>query len=55
MALGEKDEAFKWLEKDFTERGPQCTSFGIDPVLDDLRGDPRFAELVQKIASAKIQ
>jgi serine/threonine-protein kinase len=54
MALGEKDEALKWLEKDFTERGPQCASFAVDPVLDDLRGDPRFTELVQKIGSAQV-
>lgn len=54
IALGEKDEAIKWLERDVNERGPQCTTFAIDPLLDDLRADPRFVELMNRIKSSKI-
>jgi TolB-like protein/Tfp pilus assembly protein PilF len=54
IAIGDKDAAFALLERDITERGPQCTSFGFDPALDDLRSDPRLAALVQRIASAKL-
>jgi tetratricopeptide (TPR) repeat protein len=54
IALGEKDEAFKWLESDFNERGPQLTTFGIDPLLDDLRADPRFADLLRRIKASKL-
>ena len=54
IAIGDKDAAFAFLEKDIAERGPQCTSFGFDPALDDLRSDPRFAALLQKVAAAKI-
>ena len=53
-ALGEKDEAFVALEKDFADR---ATSFGwipVGPLFDDLRGDSRWAALVQKVASSKI-
>jgi hypothetical protein len=55
MALGHRDEAFAILEKDLTERGPQCSSLAVDPILDDLRNDLRFTELVDKVASAKME
>jgi serine/threonine-protein kinase len=54
IALGEKDQAFAALEKDFVERSPWYSSFAVDPLLDDLRGDPRFADLARRVASAKI-
>jgi TolB-like protein/Flp pilus assembly protein TadD len=54
IALGDKDEAFALLEKDIAERSAYVTLIGIDPLLDDLRGDPRFGALMQKVASAKI-
>lgn len=45
--LGEKDQAFAWLEKTFKDRsGPPYTQ--IDPVLDGLRSDPRFADLAKR-------
>ncbi|MGH9967013.1 MAG: tetratricopeptide repeat protein [Pyrinomonadaceae bacterium] len=52
-ALGEKDKAFVWLEKDVTERTPRPPLFSVNPVFDDLRDDPRFADLVRRIALAK--
>jgi tetratricopeptide (TPR) repeat protein len=54
MAVGDRDAAFALLEKDITERGPLCPGFPIDPILDELRSDPRFAALVQKVESSKI-
>jgi eukaryotic-like serine/threonine-protein kinase len=54
IALGEKDEAIALLEKDVAERGSYITTIKIDPVLDDLRDDPRFATLLQKVAAAKL-
>ena len=52
LALGERDQALDWLEKDAREQ----TSFEIpfikvDPYLDPLRGDPRFEALVSKVLS----
>ena len=53
-ALGEKDKAFVWLEKDVTERTPRPPLFSVNPVFDDLRDDPRFQDLLRRIAASKI-
>ena len=45
--LGEKDRAFEWLDKALADRsGPPFIQ--IDPVFDDLRSDPRFAEMARR-------
>ena len=53
-ALGEKDEAFAALEKDFAERSTHFSWVPIDPLFDDLRADPRWGALVQRVASSKL-
>ena len=53
-ALGERDEAFAALEKDFAERSTHFSWVPIDPLFDDLHADPRWTTLVQKVASSKI-
>ena len=47
--LGEKDQAFKWLEKAFEERDIWLMNLNVDPVLNPLRADHRFAGLVLRI------
>jgi TolB-like protein/Tfp pilus assembly protein PilF len=47
--LGEKDEAFAWLEKSFAARDKGLTYLKIDPCLDPLRPDPRFQDLVKRV------
>jgi DNA-binding winged helix-turn-helix (wHTH) protein/TolB-like protein/lipoprotein NlpI len=49
-ALGEKDEAFVWLEKAYNQRAEWLGYLKIDPQLDDLRPDPRFAALLRRLA-----
>ena len=53
-ALGEKDKAFVWLEKDVAERSQRPPLFSVNPVFDDLRDDPRFKDLLHRIELAKI-
>jgi TolB-like protein/DNA-binding winged helix-turn-helix (wHTH) protein/Tfp pilus assembly protein PilF len=48
-ALGEKDQAFAWLEKDVQNRDGGLTLIKVEPYLDSLHGDPRFADLVRRI------
>jgi tetratricopeptide (TPR) repeat protein len=54
LGLGEKERALDELERAY-QRGDTNYLFVIrvDPMLDDLRGHPRFDALVQKIVGAK--
>ena len=47
--LGETDEAFTWLEKAYQERDSFMPIIKVDPRLDNLRSDPRFADLVRRV------
>ena len=51
-ALGEIDVAFDRLEEAFAERSHGMTFLTTDPNLDDLRPDPRFADLVRRVGLA---
>jgi TolB-like protein/Flp pilus assembly protein TadD len=51
--LGEKDQALNELERCYQQRAFDVIFLKIDPLLDNLRGDPRFEALVQKIVSSK--
>jgi TolB-like protein/DNA-binding winged helix-turn-helix (wHTH) protein/Flp pilus assembly protein TadD len=53
ISLDEKDQAFSWLERAYVDRDPYLTLLSADPVYDRLRGDPRFASLMQKIGLQK--
>jgi len=48
--LGEIDEAFRRLEKAYQVRS-QCLPFlKVDPQLDPIRSDPRYADLLRRLA-----
>ncbi|MBK9106573.1 MAG: hypothetical protein IPL92_18945 [Saprospiraceae bacterium] len=48
-ALGNLDEAFKWLELAIARREEAMCNLKLDPKMDPLRDDPRFDALVRKI------
>ncbi|HQR68509.1 MAG TPA: protein kinase, partial [Thermoanaerobaculia bacterium] len=52
-ALGRKDDAFAWLEKAYAGRDSWMAYLGIDPRLDGLRSDPRFADLLRRMNLAR--
>lgn len=55
LALGEKDQALDWLEKDAREQtGFEINFIKVDPHLDPLRGDQRFEALASKILSGPV-
>ena len=47
--LGERDEAFKYLERACEERSSWLIFLAVEPGLDALRADPRFADLLRRI------
>jgi TolB-like protein/Tfp pilus assembly protein PilF len=50
LGLGNKEEALHWLEKAYGDRAGDALRFiKVEPLLDPLRGDPRFEALVAKI------
>jgi serine/threonine-protein kinase len=46
----ETDKAFEWLQVAFDNHDGGMTSLLVDPMLRDLRNDPRFKSLVAKMA-----
>jgi DNA-binding winged helix-turn-helix (wHTH) protein/tetratricopeptide (TPR) repeat protein len=49
VALGEKDKACEWLEKAYDERSLWMVFLKVDPRLDSLRSDPRFADMLRRV------
>jgi len=47
--LGDKDQAFAWFEKAFSERADGLTWLGVEPMFDGVRDDPRFDDLLRRI------
>ena len=48
-ALDDKDQAFQWLERAYLERDEDLGLLKVDPRLDSLRADVRFASLLQRV------
>jgi len=48
-ALKERDHAFEWLEKAFTERADWMVFLDVDPRFKSLRSDSRFKDLLRRM------
>jgi tetratricopeptide (TPR) repeat protein len=49
FGLGEKDQAFAWLQKAYDERDNDLVYFIADPISNSLRSDPRFQKLLRRM------
>jgi len=49
VGLGEKDQAFAWLEKGFQDRSGQLGRTRWEPAFESLRSDQRFSALLQRM------
>jgi serine/threonine-protein kinase len=49
LSLNNREEAIRWLEQDVANHEGQAARIKVSPMLDPLRGDPRFEALVQKV------
>ncbi|HYP29873.1 MAG TPA: protein kinase [Blastocatellia bacterium] len=47
--LGDKEQAFEWLNKVYEERSYFVIWLNVDPIFDPLRGDPRFQDLLRRV------
>ncbi len=47
--LGEKDQAFAWLDKGYEQRDFRMQWLKIEPRWDSLRSDPRFQDLMRRV------
>jgi serine/threonine protein kinase/Flp pilus assembly protein TadD len=47
--LDNRDETFRWLQMAYEERAPGLTWLKVDPMLDSLRPDPRYADLLRRM------
>jgi len=56
LSVNNKEEALHWLKQSFEDRdGSNIGWIKVDPLLDPLRGDPRFEALVQKVVGPKTE
>ncbi len=47
--LGDRDEMFRHLERDYSQRDPELPYINVDPVFDPVRDDPRFVAIIKKM------
>ncbi len=47
--LGDKEQAFAWLEKSYQEHRDRIVWLNVDPLLEPLRSDPRFQDLLRRV------
>jgi serine/threonine-protein kinase len=46
---GERDNAFVWLDRSYSQRNSSLQYVKGDPLLANLRGDPRYAAFLRKM------
>jgi TolB-like protein/DNA-binding winged helix-turn-helix (wHTH) protein/Tfp pilus assembly protein PilF len=52
VGMDNKDDAFAWLQKAYSEHSNALTALKVDPIYDPLRRDPRFQELLRRVGLA---
>ena len=52
LGLGEKDQAFDWMQKAYEDRSAWLVYLKVDPLFDPVRGDARFADLLRRVGLA---
>ncbi len=47
--LGETDKTFEWLEKAYNQRDPKMSFLKVEPKWNNLRSDPRFIVMIERL------
>ena len=53
LSLGEKDQAFEWLNRACLEKDAGIHLLRVEPRLDGIRSDPRFKAILKKVGLDK--
>ena len=48
-SMGEREQAFTWLEKAYEKRNPDFIELKVEPLLDSIRSDARFQHLLRRV------
>lgn len=48
-AIGDRDQAFEWLEKAYEARLGNLNALKVGPFFDPIRSDPRFPDLMRRV------
>ncbi len=49
VGLGDKNQAFDWLQKAYEDRSAGLLYLKVDPAFDSVRSDPRFIDLLRRV------
>jgi Flp pilus assembly protein TadD len=49
IAMGDKNQAFAYLQKSYQDRSEQLLYLAVEPLVDPLHGDPRFDVLLRQV------
>ena len=49
VALGDKDQAFDWMQKAYEDRSAWLVYLKVDPLFDNVRQDARFTDLMRRV------
>ena len=52
MALGDKNQAFEWLQRAYQDRSGWLLYLKVDPWADSVRNDARYTDLVRRVFPA---
>jgi len=53
VGIGNRDQAFAWLEKAYSQHSNVVTTLKVEPGCDLLRSDPRFQDLLRRARLAR--
>jgi len=49
LGVGDRDAALRWLERSVETRTEESAFLGVDPIMDPLRSDPRYKDLLRRV------
>lgn len=51
--VNDREHAITWLEKAYAQHSSELVDLKVDPLYDEMRGDPRFQDLLRRVGLAQ--